>query len=183
MAWLLGLGWRGRHVLGVALGRRVDVRPGGGGGGPDVAHDLEAALVVEGAGAHHDEAGVRVAVAVDRRGALLAEVAAQGAAAARGGVVVLARGPLGDPELVARHHRVDAAAAAGVLLAVDAVAGAQAGDGGVDGVADGAAEAAALVGGGHGAILGTTSGRGKETAGWHPSGSRCRSGCRRTPRR
>src|SRR6267378_1891082 len=104
----------------MAVGRGIDVR----------------------AGADHDEPRVRVAVAVDRRAAVGAEMAAQRAAAVRGGIVVAPGRPLGDLEAVARDDGIHAAAAARTPLAVGAMAGAQSGDGGADRVADGAAEAA-----------------------------------------
>src|SRR5712692_3219628 len=70
-------------------------------------------------------------------------MAAEGAAAVGGGIVVAPGRALGDLEAVARHDGVDGAAGARGFLAVGAVAGAQAGDGRGHGVADGAAEAAA----------------------------------------
>src|SRR5687767_8763048 len=127
----------------MALGRAIDVVPRPRARRPDVPGDLHAARVVERAGAYHDEAGIRIAVAVDRRAALAAEMPAQGAAAVRGGIVVALSRALRDLEAVGGDHGVDGAAGAGSLLAVYAVAGAQAGHGGVDGVADGTAEAAA----------------------------------------
>src|SRR3954471_2024 len=106
----------------MALARRIDVRPGARGRRPDVAGDLHAARVVERAGAHDHEAGLRIAVAIDGRAAGAAEMAAEGAAALRGGVVVVTRLALGDLETVFRHHRIDGAAGAGRFLAVVAVA-------------------------------------------------------------
>src|SRR5574341_562666 len=103
-------------------------------------HLRQALLALPG---QHDEAGVRVAVAVDRRAAIRAEVAAQGAAAFGRAVVVAPGLPLRDAEALARHDGVDRAAGPGGFLAVEAVAGAQRADGRGDRVANGAAEAAA----------------------------------------
>src|SRR5207253_7832201 len=103
--------------------------------------------IVQRAGAHDEESRVRVALAVDRRAAVGAEMAAQRAAAVRGRVVVFPGCALGDPEARARHDGVDGAGGAGRFLAVRAMASAQRRDGGVDGVADGAAEAASSEGG------------------------------------
>src|SRR3954465_14375313 len=140
---------RRRHVAGMALARRIDVRPGARGRGPDVAGDFHAARVVERPRAHHDEAGPRIAMAVDRRAASAAEVAAQRAAALRRRVVVVSRLTLGDLERVFGHDGIDGAAGARRLLAVLAVAGAQACYGRGDRVADGAAKAAAGKRGSH----------------------------------
>src|SRR6185436_14041537 len=121
----------------------VDMRPGPSGCGPDVAGDLHAARVVDGAGAHHHEPRVRVAMAVNGRATLAAEVPAQRASALRGRVVVALGRALSDPEILALDHGIHRAAGAGGLLAVGAMAGPQAGHRGGDGVTDGAAEAAA----------------------------------------
>src|SRR3989442_6983713 len=126
----------------MAVGRGIDVVPGPLAGGPDVGGDLQAAGIVERAGADHDEPRVRVAVAVDRRAAVGAEVAAQRAAALRGGIVVALGRPLGDLEAVAGDDGIDGAAAPRSPLAVCAMASAPRGDGGAHGVADGSAEAA-----------------------------------------
>src|SRR5438876_5490516 len=145
----LCLGRRGRQVAGMAVGRGIDVVPGSRARGPDVGGDFHAAGVVERAGADHHEARVRVPVAVDRRAAVGAEVAAQRAAALRGGIVVAPGRPPGDLETVAGNDGIDGAAAARSPLAVGAMAGAQSGDRGADRVADGAAEAASGERGGH----------------------------------
>src|SRR3989442_15130212 len=96
----------------MAVGRGIDVVPGPLAGGPDVGGDLQAAGIVERAGADHHEPRVRVAVAVDRRAAVGAEMAAQRAAAVRGGIVVAPGRPLRDLEAFAGDDGIDGAAAA-----------------------------------------------------------------------
>src|SRR6185503_10739202 len=125
----------------MALARRIDVVPGAGARGPDVCRDLHPARIIERTGAHHDESGIRVAVAVDRRAAIAAEVAAQRAPALGRAVVVLFGFTLRDAEAVRRYDRVDGAAAAGRFLAVEAMAGTQRGDRRGNRVANRAAEA------------------------------------------
>src|SRR5438309_1086532 len=94
----------------MAFGRAIDVGPGPRARGPDVGGDFHAAGIVERAGANHDEPRVRIAVAVDRRAAVGAEMAAQRTAALRGGIVVALGRPLGDLEAVAGDYGIDGAA-------------------------------------------------------------------------
>src|SRR3989449_7337766 len=96
----LCLGRRGRHVAGMAFRRAIDVCPGARARGPDVSGDLHAAGIVQHAGAHDEESRIRVALAVDRRAAVGAEVAAQRAAALRGGIVRALGCPPGALEAV-----------------------------------------------------------------------------------
>src|SRR5947208_1213582 len=140
---------RRRHVAGMAFRRAIDVGPGPRARGPDVSRDPHAAGIVQRAGAHDEESRIRVALAVDRRAAVGAEMAAQRAAAVRGRVVVFPGCALGDPEARARHDGVDGAGGAGRFLAVRAMASAQRRDGGANGVADGSTEAASGEQGGH----------------------------------
>ena len=115
---------------------------------PDVGADRHVAGVVERAGAHRDHRRVALALAVDRRAAVGAEKAVQRTSAVRFRRVALRRA-LRDLESIACQRHVDAAAGAGSLLAMRAVAGAQLRHRRIDGVADRAAEAAAGERGGH----------------------------------
>src|SRR5438552_12022098 len=132
----LCLGRRGRHVAGMAFRRAIDVGPGPRARGPDVSGDLHAAGIVQRAGAHDEESRIRVALAVDRRAAVGAEMAAQRAAAVRGRVVVFPGCALGDPEARARHDGGDGAGGAGRFLAVRAMANAMRRVGGAYSVAE-----------------------------------------------
>src|SRR5262249_10777853 len=120
---------------------RVDVGPRPRAPGHDVQADLHRRRIVEGPGAHRQELRVLLALAVNVRATVRAEVAMQRAPAVRDGCVALERA-LGHLECLARQHHVDRAARAGDLLAALAMAGTQLGDRHADGIADHAAKTA-----------------------------------------
>src|SRR6185503_6495480 len=120
----------------------IDVRPGTRALGPDMRGDPHAVGIVERAGAQRQHPGRVLAVAPERRAAVAAEVAEQGAPARRLAGEGLGRAFL-ELELVARHDAHHGAMRAGSFLAVAAVAGAELGGGSAEAVADRAAEATA----------------------------------------
>src|SRR5580765_5557867 len=136
---LIGAPWR-------LAGGWIDVGPGPLALRPDVRGQLHRRRILDGAGAHHHALRRDLALAVDGRAAVAAEVAVQDAAA-----VGLLREPLRralrDAEVLRRHERVDRAARAGDFLAVGAVAGAQFRNLCADAVTNGAAQATADQGG------------------------------------
>src|SRR5256885_8287641 len=128
------------------------MRPGPRTLGPDVRADLQIGGIVERARAHPEELRRRLAVTVEVRAAVAAEVTDERAAAV-GFLGIVLRCALGELEAIARDEGGHRAMRSGGALAIDAMAGAQLGDRRADGIADGAAKAAAGAGRGHGNLL------------------------------
>src|SRR5256885_6756076 len=129
------------------------MRPGPRTLGPDVRADLQIGGIVERARAHPEELRRRLAVTVELRAAVAAEVTDERAAAV-GFLGIVLRCALAELKAIAWDEGGHGAMGAGRALAIDAVAGAQLGDRRANRIADGAAKAAARAGRAHGNLLG-----------------------------